>query len=328
MLNFFRSTQAYAGLPFLLYAAVLQLPVFFGGSAAGAVEVGYGVAGNQVAAWAQAHPWLAIILPVPLMALLALQATVLSNRHQFTRSATQLSALGVLLVWGLVPNFRLLHPGMLANIFLLFAMLSVGRVYKNPYPEVPIFNCGAWLAVASFFSPAYLLFFVPFYIASATLGRGGFTEVLRLLTGIGSIYFLAATGAYFIGALPEFYAAQMPRLSFSLGAATGFEATFVGILSVLSLVMVLQKNNIVRIINIEGAKGVDMLYTLLIFTPGIVLFTSGIAVKDAFTLIVPLGILLGLTLHNLPERPAELVHLFLVVGVLLVGSMALLFPLG
>lgn len=326
MLTFFRSTQAYAGLPFLLYALLLQLPVFFGGAAGPVATLGHGSAGNFVSAWAAAHPWPAVAVPVVLFAIQGLQASVLANRHQFTRSATQLSALGLMLVWGLAPGFRLLHPGMLANLFLLFALISVGSLYKNTYPQLPLFNAGAWLGLASFFSPAYLLFFFPIYIASGLLDRTGFKELLRLFTGTGVVYFLAGTLAYFYGDLSGFLEAQAPSFSLTLSSATGLQLVFIGLLFLISLALLVLQGSIVRAINIEGNKGVSILYWLLLFTPFVVLLTGTISVSDSFVLIVPAGILLGLVLHNLPERQAELLHLLLLTGALIVGAAGLILP--
>ncbi|OAV43777.1 hypothetical protein [Lewinella sp. 4G2] len=325
MLTFFRSTQAYAGLPFLLYALALQLPVFFGGAAVPTeATTGHGIFGNYLSNYAVAHPWQAVALPVVLMGILALQASVLSNRHNLTRSATQLAALGVLLAWGLTPGFRILHPAMLANIFLLFALLSVGKVYKNQYPQIALFNAGAWLALASILAPGYLLFFLPLYIAGGVLGRTGLAELLRLLTGVFVLYFLVGTFAYFYGFLPEFLAAQTPLFSYDLIPAAPLPLAFAGVLAVLALLLITQLNNIVRVINIEGNKGVTILFWVLLFTPLVILFGGGISITSTATLIVPVGILLGLALHNLPERAAELAHLLLAVGALLVAALGFL----
>lgn len=328
MLTFFRSTQAYAGIPFFLYALLLQLPVFLGGAAAGEATGGHGYGGNMVSEWAAAHPWLALVIPVGLLALQGLQASVLANRHQFTRSATQLSALGLLLLWGLTPGFRRLHPGMPANVFLLFSLLSLGRLYKNAYPQLPLFNAGAWLGMASFFAPAYLLFFLPLYIASGLLDRTGFKELLRLISGVGVVYFLAGSVAYFYGDLAGFLDAQGPVFSLSMTPANGLQLVFTGLIVLLSVTLLALQRTIVRAINIEGNKGVNILYWLLLFAPFAVLLTGGISVVDCSVLIVPAGILLGLVLHNLPERQAELVHLLLLAGALIVGAADLILPMA
>ncbi|NJC28224.1 hypothetical protein [Neolewinella antarctica] len=321
MLSLFRSTQAYAGLPFLFYAVVLQLPVLLGGGALVAPNwAEHGFIGYHVAEWAAAHTWLAIILPPVLVAILALQASALSNRHQFTRVSTQLAPLGVLLAWGLVPGFRLLHPAMLANIFLGFALLAICRIYKNQFPQFTLFNAGAWVAMASFFAPSYLLFLLPCYVGSAIMGRAGFVELIRLLTGALVLYFLAGTLAYFYGNLAVFTGAQVPRFSLEIVSAGPYEVVFAGLLSVLSLALSTQFSPVVRFINIEGSKGVAMLYWLLLFTPLAVVFTGGVSPIDTYALVMPAGVLLGLTIRNLSARTAELVHLLLAVAALICGA--------
>ena len=107
----FRSTQAYLGLPFLLYALLLQLPVFFTVPVLGEDDRTYGYLGSQLTEWGGHYSWLLITLPVVLLAIQAVQASVLTNTHHYTRTPSQFAALGTLLIWGVVPGFRVLHPG-------------------------------------------------------------------------------------------------------------------------------------------------------------------------------------------------------------------------
>ena len=324
MLAFFRSTQSYAGLPFLLYALLLQLPVFFGWPP----EVGpprqgevFGVMGNYLATWSVGNPWLAKILPAVLLTILGLQVSVLTNRYHFTRVGTQLPALGVLLVWGLIPGLRLLHPALVANIFLLAATTSVAGVYKNPYPQINLFNAGVWLGLAALFVPGYLLFLFPIYLAANILGKTGLASLLRLVIGVGVVYFVGGTLAYYLDDLSEFLGVQVPALSFLSRPHTNpFVLGSIGLLLLLLVLLLSQSANLKRLINIQGSKGLDMLYLLLLFCPLVVLFTSGLAPVDTYTLIVPLGILLGLWLQYLSERAAELVHLLVFAAAFLFGA--------
>lgn len=324
MLAFFRSTQSYVGLPFLLYALLLQLPVFFGWSPETEptpVTSGFGVLGNYLATWSAGSPYLARVLPVILLTILGIQVSALTNRYHFTRVGTQLPALGLLLVWGLVPGLRQLHPALVANIFLLAAATAVAGVYKNPYPQIKLFNAGVWLGLAALFVPGYLLFLLPIYLAANILGKTGFASLLRLLIGVGVVYFIGGTIAYYLDGLSGFLNVQLPTLSFQVQPSVDpFVLGSLALLLLLLLFLLSQSPNLKRLINIQGSKGVDMLYLLLLFSPLVVLFTSGLAPIDTFTLIVPLGILFGLWLQYLPERVAELVHLLVFAAAFLFGA--------
>ena len=324
MLAFFRSTQSYAGLPFLLYALLLQLPVFFGWSAETEPlrqSDTFGVLGSYLAAWSAGNPWLARVVPTVLLAVLGVQASVLTNRYHFTRVGTQLPALGLLLIWGLVPGLRLLHPALVANIFLLAAATSVAGVYKNAYPQINLFNAGVWLGLAALFVPGYLLYLLPIYLAANILGKTGLASLMRLFIGVGVVYFISGTLAFYLGGLATFLSVQLPALSF-LAATTSnlFVLVSVGVLLLLVVLALTQSPNLRRLINIQGSKGVDMLYLLLLFSPLVVLFTNGLAPVDTYTLIVPLGILFGLWLQYLPERVAEFVHLLVFAAAFLLGA--------
>ena len=324
MLAIFRSTQAYLGLPFLLYALLLQLPAFFAVPVLGRGARVYGYLGSKLVDWADQYYWLAVGLPVLLLATQAVQAGLLTNRHHYTRTPTQLAALGTLLIWGLVPGFRWLHPGMVANVFLFAALLSLAGVYKNQYPQINIFNIGCWLGLASLFVPAYLLFIIPFYVASGILWRSELSSILRLVMGAGVMVFLIGTAAYFYGDWAPFASRTVPRFTFDLTPAGPLELTAVIALTTLAIAMVLSSGKLMHPISIEGKKGVSTLCWLLLFTPVVVAFTGGFSVVDAYVVVVPLGVLLGLWLNTLPPRVAGLAHLLLLSAGLLVGASRLL----
>ena len=222
MLTIFRSTQAYAGLPFLFYALLLQLPAFFAPPIGVDAGGGHGYLALELLGWLERYPWVAVTLPVLLMAVQAVQASTLTNWHNFTRTATQLPALGVLLVWGLTPGLRTLHPGLLANCFLFSALLAVAGVYKNAYPQVNIFNAGFWLGLATLFEPAYLIFAVPLYIASGSLWRAELASLPRLFAGVGSVYLLVGGGGLFLRRWRSVSGRGAPEIGDRYGGHRGF----------------------------------------------------------------------------------------------------------
>ena len=320
MLTLFRSAQAYAGLPFLLYALLLQLPVFLWGDGPVASGDHYGVAGNYVLRWSLEFPRLAALLPAVFVALLGVQASSLSNRHLYTRSRTQFAALGVMLVWALIPGTRYLHPSLPANCLLLFSLLSVSRVYKEEFPPVHLFNAGVWIGLAALFVPAYVLFLLLLFVAASVLTRGGLVQLWRLAVGVLTVYFLVGTYAYFFGRFGEFMSTQLPRWStdlFSAGAPGKYALLPLGLVLVAD---VLRLPTILRAVNIEGAKGITVLYWLLLVSPFAVLFSGGVSTSDAAMLVVPAGVLFGLVLYHMPRRLAEVAHLLLFAAAWVLGA--------
>jgi len=58
----------------------------------------------------------------------------------------------------LMPQFLWLHPILLANIFLLFALDKIFSIYKSPFPLGNIFDSAALISLASlFYLPAAVL---------------------------------------------------------------------------------------------------------------------------------------------------------------------------
>ncbi|MEM9526676.1 MAG: hypothetical protein AAGA31_08720, partial [Bacteroidota bacterium] len=190
MLSIFRTNEAYAGLLLFFYALLLQLPYFFIGAPFAPPSTPDGLLGQWLMTWAGERTWLTLFLPVLLIFLQGLQANTLVSRHRLSRTITQFPGLFLVIIWGIVPAFRWLHPIQVANVFLLFGLLSLGRVYKKEEPAVALFNAGAWLALASFFSPRYLLFLPAFLVTIGILRRPDIKSILRVLIGMFLLYFL------------------------------------------------------------------------------------------------------------------------------------------
>ena len=305
----------------MFYALVLQIPVLLemgGGEAVPAL--GWGPWGDPVARWAGEHPMLAAVLTAVLIGIQGLQASTLANRHRYTRSLSQLAGLGVVLVWGLVPGARVLHPLLLANTFLLFALLAISTTYKNPYPQLALFNCGAWVAVASLFVPGYLLFLLVFLVAAGVLNRTGLAALLRLLVGVLVIYFLLGTLAYATETFPAMARSILPRFNLATSSVAPLLWVPIIVLGLLTALCTLYSGRIVQFINIEGSKGVSILYYLLLMSGPMVLFVGGFTAANLALLIVPLGILTGLVLNSLEGKVPELLHLLLLVTGLLVAA--------
>ena len=142
--------------------------------------------------------------------------------------------------------------------------------------------------------------------------------------GVGVILFLTGTTAYFFGDWPDFADKLPPRLMFDLAPAGVLGITSALFLTGLAIAMVMLSGRLMRPVSIEGKKGVSILCWVLLFTPIVVVFTGGLAVVDAYVILVPLGVLFGLWLNTLPPRVAGLAHLLVLAAGWLVGASGLL----
>lgn len=328
MLSFFRSNQAQAGLLLLVYAFLLQLPALLGGAVAPVVvEDSGGYFGNWMMALVGGNHWLGLLIPVILIFVLGIQANLLATRHRLSRAVTQFPGLFIVLIWGLVPTFRWLHPVQVANIFLLFGLISVGRLYQKDEPAIPLFNAGAWLGLAFLFQSDYLLFGLAFLAAITVLRKPEFRRFLQFLTGFAAVCFFATVWAYFNGIAPAFWATQWNGLGFiSLSPLPMFDAIPLALLALILLFLSLFFGSITRLLNMEGKKGVTVIYWFLLCTIPTVLLGGPLAVPALALFIIPIGILFGLAIIDVDSARAEVLHLFLFVAALASGMASWLYP--
>lgn len=320
MLSLFRSNQAQAGLFLLVYALLLQLPALLGGAVAPPEVTGNGFLGTWLMNIVGDNYWLGLLIPVLLIFVQGIQANLLASRHRFSRVVTQFPGLFVVLIWAMVPSFRWFHPGQIANIFLLFGLISIGRLYKKNEPAVPLFNAGAWLGLAFFFRPEYLFFAPAFLVAIVVLRRPEIRSFFQLLTGFISICFFAGVAAYFFGVLPDLWLAQISSLGwFSPTSLLLYDALPLGLIAAILLLLSLLFGSLSRLLNIEGKKGVKIIYWFLLFTIPAVLLGGHFVAAELVITTVPIGILLGLAMVDVDSSRAEVIHLLLFVVAIVAG---------
>lgn len=313
VLSLFRTNQASAGLLLFFYALLLQLPVFFGAAELSADFTGGGLAGQWVLGGVGQRPFWLAFLPVVLVTGQGILANMLVTRHRMSRNVTQFPGLFLILCWALVPAFRALHPLQFANLFLLFGLLSLGRLYKRDEPAVPLFNSGAWFGLATLFAPAFLLLIPAFAIAIGTLRRPEIRSFLQFLTGTVVIYFLAFTVSYLGGSLSTAIDWQWRGLGLaSTPSVTSLVFPGLAVSGLMVLAVLASYGGTVRLLNIEGKKNVTILLWMLFFGLLSAPFSAltGLAYLQVIT--VPLGTLLGLRFIQLSTGQAEFYHLLLV----------------
>lgn len=256
--------------------------------------------------------YLSVLLPVLFITIQSITANVLVTRHRMSRKITQFPGLFIILCWALVPSFHAFHPVQVANIFLLFAFLSMGRLYKKEEPAVPLFNAGAWLGMAALFMPSHLLLVPAFIIGIGILRQISFKSIFQFLTGTLTIFALLFSYAYLTGVLPDTISNQFSILSWwLLPTFSSLQLFGLATLALLLLLSIAGFGPIVQLLNIEGKKNVGIQYWMLLFLLLSILFTGVSGLPPIQAISVPLGIAIGLRFILLSERRAEFYHLLL-----------------
>jgi hypothetical protein len=312
VLSLFRTNQASAGLFLFLYALLLQLPLIFGWVGLDPVSAERGIGGTWLMQWAEGRFYFSVLLPVLLITIQGIIANVLVTRHRMSRKITQFPGLFIILCWAMVPSFQALHPIQVANIFLLLAFLSIGRLYKKEEPAVPLFNAGAWLGMAAFFSPTHLLLIPTFIIGIGILRQMTFKSIFQFLTGTLTILALVFSWAYLTGVLPTILSNQFSAMGW-WQLPTFPSLDLLGLITVVLMLLlsIAAYGTIVRMLNIEGKKNVGIQYWMLLFLLLSVVFTGASGIPSFQAITVPLGLVVGLWFILLPGGKAEFYHLLL-----------------
>lgn len=318
MLSLFRTNQAYAGLLLFAYALILWLPLFFLAEPTTVVSTGDGVFGIFLTDWFSSHRYLAVLASVFLVGFQGIQMNTWATRHRLSRTVTQFPGLFLVLVSALVYSFHGFNAFQAANVFLLFGLLSLVRLYKRQEPAVALFNAGAWLGLASLFRPEYLLFFPAFIAGLSILRRIELRGILQISTGIGLVYFFLFVGGYVNGNLGAIVTQQFGSIDWPVLETVGrADQIGLGIIGLLVIGVILGYRNISLMLNIEGSKNISLLCWVLLYTIVVTLFAGTIDAVNAQVLVIPLGALLGLWLVNLQSSRAEVVHMLLAVAAIL-----------
>lgn len=281
-------------------------------------SAGDGVLGTFFTNWFSEHRHLAVLASVVLVGIQGIQMNTWAARHRLSRTVSQFPGLFVVLVAAVVYSFHGFNAFQLANVLLLFGLLSLGRVYKREEPAVALFNAGAWLGVASLFRPEYLLFLPAFITGLGILRRIEFRSILQILTGIGLTYFFLFVVSYSQGFLGSTVTQQLSSFGWpNVSVAALPDLIGLGVIGLLILGVILGYRSIALMLNIEGSKNTSLLAWSLLFSILVVVLSGNIDVVSAQVLVAPLGGLLGLGLVNVKPSRAEVVHLLLLAAAML-----------
>lgn len=313
MLSIFRSNQLTVGLLLIFYLLLLRAAVFI--YPLPTLTEPYGV-GSQ---------WLWLLtkgndLAISLSALLlvffqAMLVVFLVFRHRLSPEMNLFSGVFVCWLGSLLPAFLPLSAYQVANVFLLFSLFSIMSTYKVNSAADSIFNTGFWIGMASLFQPNYLWFFLPGLAGLGILRANRIKEQVMMLLGISVPHLLAAFLSFWNNQWYRYVELQW-TLPFSLPTLTppsdglGFWVRMT-IMSIIVIVVLFNYGGYRHRTTIEVQKKIDLLYWYLLAGGLTVVTTADLNLQHWQVVVIPCGILLGISMTKLDNRTAEALHLLL-----------------
>ena len=319
MLSIFRTNQLLVSALLLVFIAVLRAYPFFFPIEWEAPK--YGLVSAHIYQMTGQTSWVAFLSASILVFLQGIIINSLTSFHRLDREITMIPGLIYITLCSIIPAFLVLSPVLIANTFLLIAILELLKTYKKAACNDRIFNIGFWLAIASFCYVPYLGFALGIMIGLGILRPFKIGERITFLCGIIVPYFLTGVAFFWLDDLHVFWDIQFGAvgeieffpLVFSL--SLGLKILLFVILIVVALIsysIYSAKKNI------DVQKKIDIFYWIMLSSLLIFAFHQAFYLEQLFALVIPLGIFLSLNLTAIANRWAEIWYFFVILAILLV----------
>jgi hypothetical protein len=316
VLRIFQTNQILAAVLLLPYLALFYGAVFLEAPPMPAAQHGVlsQVFIEGLQGWPDRAPYLFSMLLVFFQAILLV---LLVNDNRINNDSNLLPGVFYCLFAGMIPEFMYPSPALLANTFLLFALIELMAAYKAPVAEGRLFNTGLWISLASLFYFSALGLVVFAFWAVATLRAYKIREHIVILLGALTPYFLVATVFYLLDRLPEFLKLQFGSDAAFFDFQSGQDGLFyikTGIFSILVLIVLLGSTGFFQKKVMQVQKKISILYGFLLFTGIAVLFQGEVDITHWLLAVIPLAAFFSMSFSTMPTQWAEVVHLLMLAG--------------
>lgn len=273
------------------------------------------------------HPLLQSIVAVLVIFIQAILINHLFIKHRLSREITLLPGLIYVVFVTIVMDFTVLSPILIANTFIILALLNLLKTYKLPNASAFIFNSGFYIGVATLLYTPYIFMVLFGVIILLILRSFKLFEKLQYFIGFFIPYLFLLTYRYLIDAKLEDISI-LQKVFFRLPY---FESTFlivnyisIGFVLLCVLICLFNYGNLTGKKIIQIQKKVDIFYWVLLYSLVSFLIFSTDGSFHLLTLSIPLAILCGILVSDSKSRIThELLH-FLLLGLIFLTQFKLL----
>lgn len=317
MLSLFRTNQLFLGVFLLFYAGLLRFWPFLDRTYITDTSE-YSLIAGRLYDLLDEQYW---YIPLFMTLLVWIQALLINSIVARERLATEINlfpGLFYILVVSILPDFLVYSPVLIGQTFVILSVGQLFRIYKVNYCMDKLFNAGLFIGLASLFYSPYIVFMIPILIGSSSLRAFKIKEWLAVIIGgILPLLWLSII-AFMQDELGEVL--QMWRSAFGFPGLDGDFSVRVqmglGILLTLLLVVILNQRNYMLKNVIEVRKKINILYSLLLFSLVFALISDQLRIAHLLVLGFPVGVLLSFFFTRQSRPASELVHLFLLLGII------------
>ena len=314
MLTLFRTNQALVNLIVLIFLVLFRLPAMF---------IGYDLPINQGAYLAQifggilfGQHWLAFTLNTIAIFIQVVILNEINIRHRITKRLDLFPGYFMTILVCSIPILTQNTPVHFANLFLLIAVYALLRTFRANQCADRIFNVGFLIGLASLFYFSYMIFLLLSVFGLNLMRALKGKEILMVLFGFLVPYILLMTYNFWNDDLYLFFEQQFSQSigvfnwrfpsNLSLIIQTIW-MTLLLIYSILASGWLLSR----RVMQVQ--LKIRVFYWCLLLAGLSLLLQGNITMDHWGILIIPLGLVVGLSVSLLKPTWAEFVNMSLIV---------------
>lgn len=266
-------------------------------------------------------------LAAVLTLLQAVLLNVVVSHHRLTEEITLFPGLFYILFMGFSAQFWSVTPLLIANFFMLFAIMELSATYKEYSSADRIFNIGLFIGIASLFYFSYIVFLLFAWIGIGILRAIRWQERVILILGFLVPYFFVFTYHFW-------YDMQDSLLSDQISNMQGFldfsshshlaDMITTGLISVMTLAVLLSYKLYTYKKKIKIQKIIDILFWAMAASALSLLIQGQINIQHFQMLLPILAIFVSINFVHMSKQWSEMWHLLLLAGVLVWHYLAFL----
>lgn len=146
-------------------------------------------------------PWILKTIALALICFIAIQLNNMLNEIEVFSKITHVAFLLTITFGSILSQRGGLEPAIIANLFLVFSIRSLLKIYHQNSVIGLTFDAGFWIGIAALFEPFYVSTIVVALIAVLTLRAADWREILFLLIGT-SLPFAILQSILFVADIP------------------------------------------------------------------------------------------------------------------------------
>jgi len=240
----------------------------------------------------------------------------LVNKNNYDRFGSLFPGVFYVIFVSIIPDFLGLSPALIANTFIILALIQISRLYKKHKPTKIIFNIGWLIGTAIIFYLPNILFVLTAVIGLFSIRAQNIKELFQLFSGVFLSILLLFSFCFLIGSLDTFKTYIQLDIGLFRPSSPHFWYVF-GVILLWVVFLALKNRSLVLKKSIVVSKNINLLYWFLLFAALSFFMGQNEFVQFKYLLIViPMSVLTGLYFIGLKSKwIPEIIHLLLLVVV-------------